>query len=73
MLDRFSPLGRRRLLQENIIFSNETVLYQKTVLGKTIKVSILVVAKLTNNNQVLVIKGTLKFNFFGKTKDIVVF
>jgi hypothetical protein len=42
-------------------------------LGKTIKVSILVVAKLTNNNQVLVITGTLKFNFFGKTKDIVVF
>lgn len=30
-------------------------------------------AKLTNNNQVLVITGTLKLNFFGKTKDIVVF
>ena len=42
-------------------------------MGKTIRVSILVVAKLTNNKQTLVLTGTLKFNFFGKTKNIVVF
>ena len=42
-------------------------------MGKKIKVSILVEAKLTSNNQVLVITGTLKFDFFGKTKNIVVF
>lgn len=42
------------------------------MLGKTIKVSILVIAKLVNN-QVLVITGTLRLNFFGVKKDIVVF
>ena len=40
--------------------------------GKTIKVSILVVAKLIDN-QVLSITGTIRLEFFGKTKDIVVF
>ena len=40
--------------------------------GKTIKVSILVVAKLIGN-QVLSITGTIRLEFFGKTKDIVVF
>lgn len=42
------------------------------MLGKTIKVSILVVAKLIDN-QILSITGTIRLEFFGKTKDIVVF
>jgi hypothetical protein len=41
-------------------------------LGRTIKVSILVIAKLVNN-QLLVVTGTLKLNFFGSQKNIVVF
>jgi len=42
------------------------------VFGKTIKVSILVVAKLVDN-QLLVITGTIRLDFFGKKKDIVIF
>ncbi len=49
------------------------VLFEKTVLGKKVKVSILVVATLDSTKQILTVTGTLKFDFFGKTKDIKVF
>ena len=48
-------------------------MFNKTVLGKTIKVSFLVVADIDSTKQILTVTGTLKFNFFGKTKDIEVF
>lgn len=45
-------------------------MFEKTVLGKSIKVSFLVVADIDSTKQILTVTGTLKFNFFGKTKNI---
>jgi hypothetical protein len=68
-----NTLGRGRLLQTTNIFTKEIVMFEKTVLGKTIKVSFLVVADIDSTKQILTVTGTIKFNFFGKTKNIEVF
>lgn len=65
-----NTLGRGRLLQTTNIFTKEIVMFEKTVLGKSIKVSFLVVADIDSTKQILTVTGTLKFNFFGKTKNI---
>lgn len=48
-------------------------MFQKTVLGKTIQVSFIIVATLDSSRQILTVTGTIRFNFFGQTKDIQVF
>ena len=65
-----NTFGRGRLLQTTNIFTKEIVMFEKTVLGKSIKVSFLVVADIDSTKQILTVTGTLKFNFFGKTKNI---